>query len=176
MIDVVDRLADAVDDAHRQDRVEIFGAPVLLGRRHRRRIDRQDRRIAAQFAAGRAQIGEDRRQRRLGDFAVDQQCFGRAADRHPAHLGVEHDPPRLFRIGRAVDIGVAQPFEMGDHRNPALALHALDQRGTAAWHDDVDHPAHLQHHADRVAVAGRDQLDGIFGQASRTQPVLQGCD
>ena len=97
------------------------------------------------------------------DLAVDEQSLGGAADRHPPHLGVQHDRPRLGGIGGAVDIGVAEPLEMGDHRDPALALHPLDQRAPAARHDHVDEFAHAEHQADRGAVAGRHQLDRGFG-------------
>ena len=175
-VDVLDRPRHPVDDPHREDGVEVFGAPIRLRRRDRRGLDRQGFRVAAQFAAGGAQVGEDRRQDRGGDRTVDQQGLGRAADRHPPHLGVEHDGARLRGVGGAVDIGVAQPFEMGDDRDAALALHPLDQRRPAARHDDVDDPAHLQHQAHRLAVAGRHQLDRVFREPRRMQPLAQRGD
>ena len=76
---------------------------------------------------------------------------------------------RLGGVGGAVDIGVAEPFEMGDHRDPAFALHPLDQRAAAARHDHIDMIAHAEHQPDRGAVAGRHQLDRGFGQPRRAQ-------
>ena len=69
------------------------------------------------------QIGEDRRQIRRRDGAVDEQGFGRTADAGAPHLGVEHDAPGFVHVGGTIDVGVAQPFEMGDNRDAALALY-----------------------------------------------------
>ena len=65
---------------------------------------------------------------------------------------------------------------MRDHRNAALALHPLDQGRPAARHDDVDHAAHLQHHADRGTVTRRHELYRVFRQIGSAQAVLQGRD
>ena len=81
-----------------------------------RAIDRPRRRVAAQLAAGRQQIGEDAGSWAAATRAIDQQGLGRAADAGAPHLGVEHDRARLGGIGGAVDIGVAEPFEMGEDR------------------------------------------------------------
>ncbi len=89
MIDVRDRARDAVDHAHREDRVEILGRPIVFGRGERERVERARFGVAANLAAGRVQIGEDRRQVRGRDGAIDQQRFGRAADAGAPHLGVE---------------------------------------------------------------------------------------
>ena len=120
------------------------------------------------------QRGEDRRQRFLGDGAIDQQRLGRAADAGAAHLRVRDDAQRLLEIGGAIDIDVAIAFEMRDHRNAAFALHALDQRFAAARHDDVDEFGHGQHHADRGAIDRRHELHGSGGQACRGDAGLQG--
>jgi len=172
-LDMGDRLLDAVDDTNGEDRVEVFGAPVLLGCRRDLAVECQNLGIAAQIAARGAQIGEDRRQDRRRDLAVDQQGLGGPADRHPAHLGVEHDRPCLHGVGRAVDIGVAEPFEVGDHRYPALALNPLDQGRPAARHDNIDHTAHHEDQPDRRTVARRHQLDRILGQPAAAQPRSQ---
>jgi hypothetical protein len=56
-----DGAGDAVDDAHREDRVEIFRGPVGFGRWPDGGIERARRFVAAQGAAGLPQIGEDGR-------------------------------------------------------------------------------------------------------------------
>ena len=162
MVDVIDCGAHTIDDSHGEDRVEIFGTPILFRCRFDVRIQGQRFRIAAQFAAGGAQIGKDRRQHDAGDRAIDQQGFGRAADRDAAHLGVQHDLARLLGVGCAIDIGVAEAFEMGDDRDAALALHPLYQRGAAPRHDDVDDSAHLKHQANRGAVPRGHELYRMY--------------
>ena len=55
---------------------------------------------------------------------------------------------------------------MGEDRHARLVLHARDQGLAAARHDDVDIAAKpAQHLADGGAVGGRDDLDGVGGQA-----------
>ena len=111
---------------------------------------------------------------RGGDGAVDQQRLGRAADAGAAHLGVDGDLHRHVEIGRAVDIEMADAFEMGEDRHPRLALHAPDQAFAAARNDHVEIAVEaVQHLADGGAVGGRHQLDGIFRQAGRLQPFDQ---
>ncbi len=126
--------------------------------------------IAANFAARLGEVVEDRRQLRDG-AAIDQESLGRAADAGAPHLGVEHDLPRLGRIGVAVDIGVAVAVQMGDDGDAALVLHPLDQALAAARHDDVDEVVEAQHLADRGAVGGRHKLDGLRRQIGRAQAV-----
>ena len=45
---------------------------------------------------------------------------------------------RHVEIGVAIDVGVADAFEMREHRHARLRLHALDEALAAARHDDVD--------------------------------------
>ena len=87
--DVLDGLLHAGDDADRDDRVEILGAPVLLGCRPGTRIARADLGIAAQFAAGGHQRVGDGLVVRGEAVAVDEQRLGRAAYAGAAHLGVQ---------------------------------------------------------------------------------------
>ena len=111
--------------------------------------------------------------RRAG--AIDQQRLGRAADAGAAHLGVEHDRLRHLEIGGAIDIDMADAFEMREHRHARFVLHARDKALAAARHDHVDaavKPA--QHLADRGAVAGRHQLDRLFRQAGLAQALRPG--
>ena len=57
---------------------------------------------------------------RRGDGAVDQQRLGRAADAGAPHLGVDGDRHRHVEFGRAVDIEMADAFEMREHRHARL--------------------------------------------------------
>src|ERR1019366_7760404 len=77
---------------------------------------------------------------------------------------VERDAPALGEIGRAVDVGVADPLEMRDDRNLAIALHAFDQRPAAARYDNVDEIGHAEHQTDGGAIARGHELHAIGGQ------------
>ena len=99
IVDMRDRLVDAVDDARGDDRVLIFGVPVLVGGGLHARIDLLHGVVAAHLAAGIDQHLDQRLQAGRGAGAIDQQRLGRAADAGAAHLGVEHDRLRHFEIG-----------------------------------------------------------------------------
>ena len=106
--------------------------------------------------------------------AIDQQGLGRAADAGAPQLGVHHDGLGHVERRRLVDVDVADAFEMREHRHARLALHARDQAFAAARHDDVDIAVEaLQHHADRAAVAGRNQRDRGLRQIGFAQPFGQ---
>ena len=124
---------------------------VSKSRRSRRQIrhDRARPRIGAEIAAAaHARSADQHRQQRGRDRGIDQQRLGRAADAGAPHLGVGQHRARHRRIGRGVDIGVAEPLGMGQHRHPRLALHALHQRLAAARDDQVDQPRRRQHGRD----------------------------
>ena len=77
---------------------------------------------------------------------------------------------RHGEIGGAVDVGVADAFEVREHRHARFVLHAVDEALAAARHDDVDRAVEaLQHEADGVAIGRRHELDRGFGQARRLQ-------
>src|SRR5665213_733998 len=162
MVDVPYGAVEPVDDAHGQDGVEIFGVPILFGRRRGLLVEGAHVVVAADRAAGLVQLGKDRRQQFLGDLAVDQKRLGRAADSGAPHLRVHHDPARLGRVGRAIEIDVAYALEMRDHRQAAFGLHPLDERAAAARHDDIDQAGQAQHVADREAVGHMLRLTGLI--------------
>ena len=166
-LDMRDGRVDAVDHLRGDDGVEIFGRPVLLGRRLDARIDRARRRVAAHLAARIEQHGHQRRKMRRRRRRIDQQRLGGAAHAGAPHLGVEHDRLRPCRASaRRVDVDVADAFEMGEHRHARFLLHARDQALAAARHDHVDGAVEArEHHPDRRAVARRHQLDRSLGQA-----------
>ena len=78
---------------------------------------------ARKLAAERAQVGDQQRQQRGRDGGVDQQRLGRAADAGAAHLGIGQDGARHRRVGGRVDVGVAEPLGMGEHRHAGLLHH-----------------------------------------------------
>ena len=125
--------------------------------------------IGAEVAAERAQIGDDRRQQRGRDRAVDQQRLGGAADAGAPHLGIRHDAAGHRVIGGGVHVGVAKPLGMREHRHARLALHALDQRLAAARHDQVEQAGGGQHRGDIGAVGIRRDLHAGFRQSRRAQ-------
>jgi len=76
----------------------------------------------------------------------------------------------MSRSAAAIDVGVADAFEMREHRHARLGLDPRDKASAAARHDHVDaavHPA--QEQPDRGAVARRHQRDRRFGQSRLAQ-------
>ena len=173
-VDMRDGSGYAIDQRHRDHRVEIFGAPILFRRRLEARQQRQHIGRGADFAAGFLQRFDKRLQMRGRDGAVDQQGFGRAADAGTAHLGVDDNLQRHVEITRGIDIDMAETFEMGKDRHARFRLDAADEALAAARHDDVDGAVQArQHGADGGAVGGRHKLDRIFRQAGLAQAALQ---
>jgi hypothetical protein len=93
------RRVQPVDHSDRQDRIEVFGIPVLALAGRIARIERAGPGIAAQFAAGVEQRGDHACD--AGETRVEQQRFHRPADAGAAHLGVE-------RNGRAMSGSAAE--------------------------------------------------------------------
>ena len=84
----------------------------------------------------------------LYDASTQQGLCG-AADRHPAHLGVEHDRARLGRIGGGVDIGVANAFEMGnDGMRLSRCTRSISERPPRGTITSIE-LAHPEHQPDR---------------------------
>ena len=102
-----------------------------------------------------------------GCAAIDQQSFRRTTDAGAPHLGIEHDRARFLGIGLGMDIGVAEPVQMLQHRNAALGGDAFDETTAAAWDDEVDAIVHAEHDADRLAIGGRDVYDCSVREADR---------
>jgi hypothetical protein len=107
---------------HRDDGVEIFGAPILFRGRFGGRVGPANLLIAADFAARLRKVIEDRPEMRRKNAAVDQQRLGRSADAGAAHLGVQDQRARFGEIGPRVHISVADAFEMREHGHTRLRL------------------------------------------------------
>ena len=78
IVDMGDRLVDAVDDSRRNDGVLVFGVPVFLGSRLHPGVGSLHGVVAAHFAARIDQHLDQRLE--TGRCAIDQRGFGRAAD------------------------------------------------------------------------------------------------
>src|SRR3546814_2969586 len=94
-IDMSNRLVEAVDHLYGDDRRQILGFPVLLGRRLGLRHGPAHRGVAADGAACSLQGLQQGRQQRPGQGAVDQQGFCRSEE-HTSEL------QSLMRISYAV--------------------------------------------------------------------------
>ena len=167
---MVGRGLKIVYDADGEDRGQIFGGPVGLGRGRHGGNQGAGRFVAAQFATGGDQVGGDGGQQAQGRRPVHQQGLGRAADRDAAHLGVQNDGAGGLQIGGLVQIGVVQAFQMAEHGRSRLGLDASDQALAATRDDDVDGAAQPgQHQADGLTVGSVDQLHRIGGQSGLGQ-------
>ena len=160
-----------VHHRHRQDRVEVFGIPVFRRRRQNARIQRPRPRIAAQLAA----TLQQRRHHPLagGKGGVEQQRFHRPANAGAPHLGVQRQRHGHLRVRRAVNIGVANPIQMREHRHPRIGLHPRDQALAPARHDHVDEAGGGQHRPHHGAVLRRHQLHRLGRRPRRAQPPAQ---
>ena len=119
-VDVRDCIVDVIDDAHRQNRIEIFAAPIVLARFAHSCHQRARLFAAAQFDAGVAILLRQLWQHGVGDVAVNQQGFHRPADAVPARLGVVGDGNRLVQIGVRVDVYMANAGRVFDDRHARL--------------------------------------------------------
>jgi hypothetical protein len=113
--------------------------------------------------------------RACGARPVDQQGLGRAAHRHAAHLGVQHDVDGLLRIGGRVDEHVVQALQVAQHRHPGLGLDPRHQALAAPGDDQVDRAVQArQDRAHGVAVGRADHLHGVGRDPRRLQPLGDG--
>ena len=167
--DMRQRAFHALDHGDGQHGVQPLGVEVAADSRRQIRHDRAGRSIGAEIAAEGAQVGDDRRQQGSGAGGIDQQRLGGAADAGPPHLGVGDNGARHVGIGLAIDIGVAEPFGVGQHRHTRLALHPLDQGLAAARDDQVDQPGGTQHGRDVGAVGVGGDLHAGFRQSCGAQ-------
>jgi hypothetical protein len=71
-----------------------------------------------------------------------------------------------------MDIGVVQPFGMGEHRHARVALDPFDQRAAAARDDQVDRAGAREHRGDERAILGRRDLHAARRQAGFGEPRL----
>ncbi len=128
--------------------------------------------VAPHLAAAIDERGHKRLQKPVRAGLVNEKRFGSAANTGASELGVQHDRAGFLKVGGFVHIDVADAFEMREHRNARLLLHALDEAFSAARHDHVDGAAKpFKEIADRVAICCRDELNGCLGQPRSLQPL-----
>src|SRR5262249_12542144 len=162
--DMRDGGGNVVHDLHGDDGIEIFGAPIFLGRSLYPIVDRLRCDIAAHFATRRDQHFDQRFEVVGCAAAVDQQRFRRAAHAGAAHLGVQYNFLGHVERSREVHEHVANPFEVREYRHPGLRLYARHQTLAATGNDHVDIAVEpLQHQADGRAVTGWDPLHRGLG-------------
>ena len=136
--DMLDGAVNAVDGFDGDDGIEIFLTAVVGRRPFDTRIDL--------WAAASPRTSQPASSKPLTSggrkssvrVLVDEQALRRAADAGAPHLGVEDELDRHVEFGAAVDVGVADAFEMREDGNARLVLHALDEALAAARHDHVD--------------------------------------
>ncbi|MND53378.1 hypothetical protein D3C80_444140 [compost metagenome] len=172
-IDVQDGLVQPVDDADREDRRVVLGAPVFLGRfQHVIAQQRASGGVATQLHALVAIDGGQRRQHTLGNGGVHQQGFHGVAGRVTLGLGVVGHANGLVQVGGDVDVDVADAVQVLDHRHLGLAADALDQALAAARDYHVDVLGHADQRADGGAVGGLDHLHQFGRQLGLGQALL----
>ena len=136
-VDMVNRLFRAIDNLEREDGVEVFGFPVVLGGRLNAWVQRANRFIATQFTTQRGQfVHQCRDQPQSG--AVYQQGLQRAADAGPAHLGIGNDVQGHGAIGRGMNIEMIITIQVGQDRNPRIGLDSRHQALAATRDHQVD--------------------------------------
>ena len=171
------RAVEAIDHGDGKDGRKVFRAPIFLGRGLHARDDRAGTRIAAQLAAGVDKRGRNPGEQCVGHGGINQQRFERAADAGAAHLGIDHEVDSLLRIGRPINIHVAEALEVADHRHAGVLLHTLDQAAATARYDDIDLAIKAgQHLADSGAVGGADKLYCVRRQAFGLKRRAHGID
>ena len=173
--DVLDRLIEAVNDAHREDRGEVFGVPVFLGRGLHARHDLARSVVAAQLDALVAENPGERRQHLVGDAARHQQRLHCVAGAEALGLGVVGDADGLLDVGFVVDIDMAHAVEVLDHRDARFLHDALDQALAAARHENIHILVHVQQFADRRAVGGFDHLHRGCGEPRGCEAFVHAC-
>ena len=85
-------------------------------------------------------------------------------------FGVDRHLQRLFRIGMAIDVDMADAIKVFDNRHPGIAADALDQTLAAPWHNHINVVRHGDQLSDRSAVRCLDHLHRILGQSRFREP------
>ena len=124
---MLDRAIDAVDRLDRDDRVEKFLAVVIGRCRFDAGIGLLRGRIAADLATGIEQRFDERVEKISACVRVDEQALRRAADAGAPHLGIDDERHGDLHVRALIDVGMADAFEVREHRNARFLLHALHE-------------------------------------------------
>ena len=169
-VNVVNRCLKIVHNAHGQDGVEVFGAPVLLcggltvNDGARRFIRAQ---LDAFFAQGLRRPGEEG----AGDALMYQQRFRGVAHRKVLRFAVHRQAHRHVQIARIVHVEVAKPFRVAFvyDRNPlSSGWISLHERGREKLQQRLGSTVATRSFTDRSS-------DGAFDQAVE-EAVADGVD
>ena len=161
---------DPVDQFGRDDHIQKFAPKVVWGGFYRA-LHLQQLALSAHFDAGFDQVFDQHRAVAGIELPINQQTFRRPANARAPCFGVQHHAARLFHIGVAVGIDVADAFQMRKDRHPRLALHQSHKALAPTRHDDVDVIHRRQHRRHHLAVAGGDQLNSGLRQPRLAQPA-----
>ena len=155
--DVIERCVHAVDHGDRQGGAEPLSAEIFFCRGRQSGHGRARARIGPKCAAECGEVCNQVRQECGCAGGVDQQRLGGATHAGAAHFRVCEDRTRHGRVGRGMDVGVAEAVRVGEYGDAGVALNPLDQRAAASGDEQVDGAGPVQHGGDERAVgAGRD--------------------
>ncbi len=136
--------SEAGDGLDREDEVEVFRAPVLLGREFGAGPVLYDRGIAADLdTVGTEQVGE-RGAEDLRDVRVDEHGLDGVADAGFLALAIDDDVRRHVEVAALVDVDVADAVVVLDDGHAGHADDALDEALAAARDDEVEILVHLR--------------------------------
>ena len=167
---MLDRARNTLHHGDRNDRIEIFGAPILFRCRRETRHPVANGLRTAHFAAGFDQGLNERRKMGGNGSGIHQQRLSRPTNTGAAHLGVDDDTFRHVEIGRFVDIDMTNAFQMREDRHTGFRLHPRHEAFTTARHDDINRAVQAaEKRADSGAVGHRHQLNGMLGKAGYLQ-------
>src|SRR6185295_14096124 len=149
-----------VDDANREDQIEVLGGPVVLGGGvDLGATEGADEVVAAELDVGEA--GDELGHEALGDGAIDEDGLDGVAHAGALDLGVLDDGEGDGEIGGGVDVDVAHALVVLDHRDAGVIADVADQALAAAWDAEVDEIVEPDEVGDGFAIGCRDELDSV---------------
>ena len=181
LLDVVDRLGDAVHDAdgHRE-REELLpevggvgGADGLAGAGP----DEGERApVAADLDSGLGELRGHRREQLARDGGVDEERVERVAHVGALRLGVVDDALRLADVCGGVDVDVDDSDAAGNGGHGGVLAHVLDEALPSARDEEVEVFVEVDHLVDDGAVGVRYELHGLGGYARLFESALDDGD
>ena len=172
-VDVLDRLAERVDDADRHLQPVVLGVPVHVAWPRRPAPSRPplaSRSSPTSSTPASLSLREQAGQQLRRDVLVHQQRLGRVADARPLHLRVVGDPLRHLQVGVLMHVDVAVARRRVHHRHLGDLLQRVLQPLAAARDDQVDQPL-LAWPARRAARARRPRAARPTRPAARRRPA-----
>ena len=103
----------------------------------------------------------DRGQERGRGVRVDQERLERVAHARALGLRVDRDVGRHVEVGPGVDVDVAEPLVVLEHRDRGALGHQADELLPAARDDEVDVPVEREQDLDGLAVGHVDEPERL---------------